>query len=177
VADHGAPHAGQCGILGGERGSATDELQPRAGCGCKLGPDHLASLLGNLRLPTPTADVLVAADTGDDAAVVRLPDGRALIATLDYFTPIVDDPYDWGASRRRTRSPTCTRWGPAVLALNVVNWPVDDLPLEMLGRVLQGGIDVAAAAGAPSSAVIRSPTGAEVWDGRARARRGRADRA
>jgi selenide,water dikinase len=106
-------------------------------------------LLGTLRLPSPTVDVLVAAETGDDAAVVRLPDGRALIATLDYFTPIVDDPYDWGRiAATNALSDVYAMGGRPFLALNVVNWPVDDLPLEMLGRVLQGGIDVATGAGA-----------------------------
>jgi selenide,water dikinase len=120
-----------------------------AGCGCKLGPRELASLLGTLHLPEVTAEVLVATDTGDDAAVVRLPDGRALIATLDYFTPIVDDPYDWGRiAATNALSDVYAMGGRPFLALNIVNWPVDDLPLEMLGRVLQGGIDVATAAGA-----------------------------
>ena len=120
-----------------------------AGCGCKLGPSDLVSLLGSLHLPEVTAEVLVAADTGDDAAVVRLPDGHALIATLDYFTPIVDDPYDWGRiAATNALSDVYAMGGRPFLALNVVNWPVDDLPLEMLGRVLQGGIDVATAAGA-----------------------------
>ncbi len=120
-----------------------------AGCGCKLGPGELASLLSTLHLPTPASDVLVAAETGDDAAVVRLPSGEALIATLDYFTPIVDDPYDWGRiAATNALSDVYAMGGRPLLALNVVNWPVDDLPLEMLGRVLQGGIDVATAAGA-----------------------------
>lgn len=91
----------------------------------------------------------MAADTGDDAAVVRLPSGDALIATLDYFTPIVDDPYDWGRiAATNALSDVYAMGGRPLLALNVVNWPVDDLPLEMLGRVLQGGIDVATSAGA-----------------------------
>jgi selenide,water dikinase len=120
-----------------------------AGCGCKLGPGDLASLLGSLHLPEVTAEVLVGADTGDDAAVVRLPDGHALIATLDYFTPIVDDPYDWGRiAATNALSDVYAMGGRPFLALNVVNWPADDLPLEMLGRVLQGGIDVATSAGA-----------------------------
>ena len=119
-----------------------------AGCGCKLGPSDLASLLSSLDLPAPAAEVLVGTDTGDDAAVVRLPGGQALIATLDFFTPIVDDPYDWGRiAATNALSDVYAMGGRPLLALNIVNWPVDDLPLEMLGRVLQGGIDVAAAAG------------------------------
>jgi selenide,water dikinase len=120
-----------------------------AGCGCKIGPADLAALLGTLSLPQATEEVLVAADTGDDAAVVRLSDGHALIATLDFFTPIVDDPYDWGRiAATNALSDVYAMGGRPFLALNIVNWPVDDLPLEMLGRVLQGGIDMATKAGA-----------------------------
>ncbi len=119
-----------------------------AGCGCKLGPAELTSLLGTLHLPDVSEEVLVAADTGDDAAVVRLPDGHALIATLDFFTPIVDDPYDWGRiAATNALSDVYAMGGRPILGLNIVSWPVDDLPLEMLGRVLQGGIDVADRAG------------------------------
>lgn len=120
-----------------------------AGCGCKLGAAELTSLLGTLRLPEATEEVLVGAETGDDAAVVRLPGGHALIATLDFFTPIVDDPYDWGRiAATNALSDVYAMGGRPFLALNVVNWPVDDLPLELLGRVLQGGTDVATKAGA-----------------------------
>jgi selenide,water dikinase len=119
-----------------------------AGCGCKLGPDDLTSVLGGLSVPSVPADVLVAADTGDDAAVYRLPSGEGLIATLDFFTPIVDDPYDWGRiAATNALSDVYAMGGRPFLALNIVNWPVDDLPLEMLSRVLQGGIDIAAAEG------------------------------
>jgi selenide,water dikinase len=119
-----------------------------AGCGCKLGPDDLRTVLGGVTLPLVSADVLVAADTGDDAAVYRLPSGEGLIATLDFFTPIVDDPYDWGRiAATNALSDVYAMGGRPFLALNIVNWPVDDLPLEMLARVLQGGVDVAAAEG------------------------------
>jgi selenide,water dikinase len=119
-----------------------------AGCGCKLGPDDLRTVLQGVRLPQASAEVLVAADTGDDAAVYRLPSGEGLIATLDFFTPIVDDPYDWGRiAATNALSDVYAMGGRPFLALNIVNWPVDDLPLEMLARVLQGGIDVAAAEG------------------------------
>jgi selenide,water dikinase len=120
-----------------------------AGCGCKLGPTHLTEVLGALNLPHLRDDVLVAADTGDDAAVVRLGDHEALIATIDFFTPIVDDPYDWGRiAAANALSDVYAMGGRPFLALNVVGWPVDDLPLEMLAQVLQGGIDVASNAGA-----------------------------
>ena len=121
-----------------------------AGCGCKLGPDQLGEVLAGLSLPASANDVLVAADTGDDAAVVRLPGDQALIATLDFFTPIVDDPYDWGRiAATNALSDVYAMGGTPFLGLNIVNWPVDDLPLDLLGRVLQGGIDAAAANGVP----------------------------
>ena len=119
-----------------------------AGCGCKLGPDDLASVLQRLAIPSPPDEVLVAADTGDDAAVWRLSDGSALVATLDFFTPIVDEPYDWGRIvATNAMSDVYAMGGAPFLALNIVSWPVDDLPMEMLGQVLQGGIDAAAKAG------------------------------
>jgi selenide,water dikinase len=120
-----------------------------AGCGCKLGPTDLETVLGTLSLPELDPDVLVAADTGDDAAVVRLSDDQALVATLDFFTPIVDDPYDWGRiAATNALSDVYAMGARPFLTLNIVAWPVDDLPLEMLGQVLQGGIDVASKAGA-----------------------------
>jgi selenide, water dikinase len=120
-----------------------------AGCGCKLGPADLESLLGTLSMPELHADVLVAADTGDDAAVVRLSDEQALVATLDFFTPIVDDAYDWGRiAAANALSDVYAMGARPFLALNIAAWPVDDLPIELLGEVVQGGIDVATKAGA-----------------------------
>jgi selenide, water dikinase len=119
-----------------------------AGCGCKLGPDDLAEALAGLSIPAVPSEVLVAADTGDDAAVWLVSEGRALVATLDFFTPIVDDPYDWGRiAATNAMSDVYAMGGVPFLALNMLSWPVDDLPLEMMGRVLQGGIDAAAKAG------------------------------
>jgi selenide, water dikinase len=119
-----------------------------AGCGCKLGPEDLIAVLDGLVLPPVPAEVLVAADTGDDAAVYRLPSGDAVVATLDFFTPIVDDPYDWGRiAATNALSDVYAMGGRPFLALNIVAWPVDDLPREALARVLQGGIDAASAAG------------------------------
>ena len=138
-----------CGILGRVEPRRLTSFSHGAGCGCKLGPSDLEKVLGTLSLPGVAEDVLVAADTGDDAAVVRLPDGNALVATLDFFTPIVDDPYDWGRiAATNALSDIYAMGARPLLALNIVAWPVDDLPLEMLGQVLQGGIDVASKAGA-----------------------------
>ena len=93
-------------------------------------------------------EVLVSAETGDDAAVYRLPDGRALVQTVDFFTPIVDDPYDWGRiGAANSFSDVYAMGGTPVLALNLVGWPVERLSLDMLARVLEGGSAVAAQAG------------------------------
>jgi selenide,water dikinase len=119
-----------------------------AGCGCKLGPNELQAVLSDLSIPEATEDLLVATDTGDDAAVYRIANGMGLIATLDFFTPIVDDPYDWGRiAATNALSDVYAMGGTPFLALNIVDWPVDELPLETLGKVLQGGIDVASKAG------------------------------
>ncbi len=92
--------------------------------------------------------MLVSHETGDDAAVYLLPDGQGLVATVDFFTPIVDDPYDWGRiAAANAFSDVYAMGGAPRIALQLVSWPVDDLPLELLGRVLQGGLDVAARAG------------------------------
>jgi len=92
--------------------------------------------------------VLVSLETRDDAAVYRLPDGRALVQTVDFFTPIVDDPYDWGRiAAANAFSDVYAMGGTPVLALNLVAWPVEELPLELLARVLEGGSAVAAEAG------------------------------
>jgi selenide,water dikinase len=123
-------------------------LSHGAGCACKLGPSELTKVLGGLGLPAMPEQVLVSGDTGDDAAVYELPDGRALIQTLDFFTPIVDDPYDWGRiAAANAISDVYAMGGQPVLALNIVAWPIDDLPLDLLGRVLQGGSAIAAEAG------------------------------
>jgi len=83
-----------------------------AGCACKLSPDDLRTVLGLVRgFEAPAdPDLLVGFDTADDAAVYRLRDDLAIVVTTDFFTPIVDDPFDWAASPQPTRSRTSTRW-------------------------------------------------------------------
>jgi selenide,water dikinase len=121
-----------------------------AGCACKLGPAQLEEVLAGLGPPPASAQVLVGTETDDDAAVYRLSADQALVATLDFFTPIVDDAYDWGRiAATNALSDVYAMGGRPVFALNIVAWPVDDLPLAMLGEVLRGGRDVAAAAGIP----------------------------
>ncbi len=118
-----------------------------AGCGCKLGPALLADLVGMLT-PQRHPDLLVGTETGDDAAVWRLDAERALVATTDFFTPVVDDPRVWGRiAAQNAVSDVYAMGGTPLLALNLVAWPSTELPLEMLAEVLAGGAEIAAEGG------------------------------
>jgi len=122
-----------------------------AGCACKLGPDDLRTVLGLVRgLDTASdPDLLVGLDTADDAAVYRLRPDLAVVVTTDFFTPIVDDPYDWGrVAAANALSDVYAMGGAPLLALNLVAWPREGLAFDLLARVLDGGGDVVRAAGA-----------------------------
>jgi selenide, water dikinase len=126
-----------------------------AGCACKLSPADLRTVLGLVRgldgLTGPAADpdLLVGLDTADDAAVYRLRDDLAVVVTIDFFTPVVDDPYDWGRiAATNALSDVYAMGGTPLLALNLVAWPREGLPFELLARVLDGGADAVRAAGA-----------------------------
>ncbi len=125
------------------------------GCACKIPPGELeevvAGLTGGTPLGDPAAGLLVGADGGDDAAVVRLPgDTRALavVVTADFFTPVVDDPYDWGRiAAANALSDVYAMGGTPLVAVNLLAWPREVLPLELAREVLRGGLDIAAEAG------------------------------
>jgi selenide,water dikinase len=92
--------------------------------------------------------LLVGLATGDDAAVVRMADGRALVLTTDFFTPVVDDAYDWGRiAAANALSDVYAMGGQPVVAVNLLGWPRDVLPFELAGEVLRGGLSVAHEAG------------------------------
>jgi len=113
-------------------------LSHGAGCACKLGFNDLTDILGHI---TPAGDpaVLVDASTRDDAALYQLSEDRALVATIDFFTPIVDDPADWGAiAAANALSDVYAMGGTPLFALNVTAWPRESLPFSILGEVLQG---------------------------------------
>jgi selenide,water dikinase len=119
-----------------------------AGCGCKLGPAELTEVLGAM-VPDADASLLVGYATGDDAAVYRLDDERAIVFTTDFFTPVVDDAYDWGRiAAANALSDVYAMGGRPLLCLNITGWPREALPLELLARVLAGCADVAREAGA-----------------------------
>ncbi len=120
------------------------------GCGCKIAPGVLSEILRNsTRMPIPP-QLLVGIETADDAAVYRLNDQQALIATTDFFMPIVDDPYDFGRiAATNALSDVYAMGGTPILALALVAMPIDRLPLEVIRRILEGGEAVCAAAGVP----------------------------
>ncbi|QJY44699.1 selenide, water dikinase SelD [Pseudonocardia broussonetiae] len=118
------------------------EFSHGAGCGCKLGPAHVAELLATLTPPT-SPDLLVGTETGDDAAVWRLDADRALVATTDFFTPVVDDARTWGRiAAQNAVSDVWAMGGRPLFALNLVAWPRDDLPMSLLAEVLAGGAEI-----------------------------------
>jgi selenide,water dikinase len=117
------------------------------GCACKVPPGELERVLTGLT-PAPSGDLLVGADSGDDAAVVRISEGRAVVLTTDFFTPVVDDPYDWGRiAAANALSDVYAMGGEPLVAVNLLSWPRDRIPFDLAAEVLRGGADVAAAAG------------------------------
>ncbi|MDQ4114689.1 MAG: selenide, water dikinase SelD [Actinomycetota bacterium] len=121
------------------------------GCACKIPPGELEEMVAGLAAAggLPGApELLVGLDHGDDAAAVRLEGGRAMILTSDFFTPVVDDPYDWGRiAATNALSDVYAMGGVPVLAINLLGWPRDVLPIELAREVLRGGLDVTRAAG------------------------------
>jgi selenide, water dikinase len=123
-------------------------LSHGAGCACKVPAALLAPIVQALPQPTDP-DLLVGAATSDDAAVYRLRDDLAIVQTADFFTPIVDDPYDFGRiAAANALSDVYAMGGRPITALNLVAWSVETLGSELLAEVLRGGYDVVSAAGA-----------------------------
>lgn len=125
-------------------------LSHGGGCGCKIAPGLLADLL---KRSTPMAlfpDLLVGNDTADDAAVYRLNDEQAIVATTDFFMPIVDDPYDFGRiAATNALSDVYAMGGKPILALALVGMPINVLPHDVIAAVLKGGESICAEAGIP----------------------------
>ena len=128
-------------------------LSPGAGCACKLPLAKLEALFASMGDGVPAmgpaaGDLLIGAAEGDDAAVLRLDDERALVLTTDFFTPIVDDPADWGRiAAANALSDVYAMGGRPLFAVNLAAWPGDGLDIAILGQVLRGGAQVAAEAG------------------------------
>lgn len=126
-------------------------LSRGAGCACKLPLSKLEEVFSSVGTSfggAATGDLLVGAAEGDDAAVYRLDDERALVLTTDFFTPIVDDAYDWGrVAAANALSDVYAMGGKPIVAVNLAAWPGNDLPMDLLGDVLRGGASVADDAG------------------------------
>src|SRR6202044_3185903 len=139
--------------------SAQPSSQPRprltslshgGGCGSKISPGVLADLLQGALPHAPYADLLVGADTADDAAVYRLNDEQAIVATTDFFMPIVDDPFDFGRiAATNALSDIYAMGARPLLALAIVGMPINVLPQQSIREILRGGETVCEQAGIP----------------------------
>jgi selenide,water dikinase len=119
------------------------------GCACKIPPGELEELVAGL-VGDDEPGLLVGLVGGDDAAAVRIENGLAVLSTADFFTPVVDDAYDFGRiAAANALSDIYAMGGRPLVALNLVGWPRDVLPGELLREVLRGGLDVARQAGCP----------------------------
>ena len=120
------------------------------GCGCKIAPGVLSEILKNSTgFPVPK-ELMVGIETADDAAVYKLNDEQALIATTDFFMPIVDDPFDFGRiAATNAISDVYAMGGTPIMALALVGMPINKLPIETIGQIIRGGESICAEAGIP----------------------------
>ena len=126
------------------------EFSHGGGCGCKIAPSLLREILRDSPATKAFPDLLVGTESADDAAVYRLNDQQALIATTDFFMPIVDDAFDFGRiAATNALSDIYAMGGKPILALAIVGMPVDKLPVEIIQRILAGGQSICTEAGIP----------------------------
>src|SRR3954462_10125471 len=138
--------------MSGTRHVRLTQFAQGGGCACKIPPGELESFVSDLvgDAPLGAPELLVGLDSGDDAAAVRLDGDTAILSTADFFTPVVDDAYDWGRiAAANALSDIYAMGGRPVRAINLVGWPRDVLPMELLTEVLRGGLAVASEAGCP----------------------------
>jgi selenide,water dikinase len=126
------------------------QLSHGGGCGCKIAPALLQEIMGGVKDKLPYANLLVGTETSDDAAVYRLNDQQAIIATTDFFMPIVDDPFDFGRiAATNALSDVYAMGGTPIMALAIVGMPINKLPVGTIRAILQGGESVCEAARIP----------------------------
>ncbi|MBD2848174.1 selenide, water dikinase SelD [Paenibacillus sp. IB182496] len=124
-------------------------LSSKGGCGCKIGPAALSEVLRGLPAAEPNPDLLVGLDTSDDAGVYRLSDELAIVQTVDFFTPIVDDPYAFGqVAAANALSDIYAMGGQPLTVLNIVAFPIQTLGGQVLADILRGAGDKVREAGA-----------------------------
>lgn len=122
----------------------------QGGCGCKIAPALLRDMLSTVPLAKTFPDLLVGIESGDDAAVYRLNDEQAIVATTDFFTPIVDNAYDFGRiAAANALSDVYAMGGTPILALAIAGMPVNTMPLETVRQILEGGAAICTQAGIP----------------------------
>ena len=120
------------------------------GCGCKIAPAMLQAIMAKTPVAAPFADLLVGTETSDDAAVWRLNESQAIVATTDFFMPVVDDPFDFGRiAAANALSDIYAMGARPLFALAIVGMPINVLPADTIGAILAGGASVCAAAGIP----------------------------
>jgi selenide, water dikinase len=126
------------------------EFSHGGGCGCKIAPAVLSEILASTPIRGLPKELLVGTETADDAAVYRLNEHQALVATTDFFTPIVDDPYDFGRiAATNAISDIYAMGGRPIMALAIVGMPLEKLPVSVIQKILEGGESVCAVAGIP----------------------------
>jgi selenide,water dikinase len=126
------------------------EFSHGGGCGCKIAPAVLSEILATAPIRGIPSELLVGTETSDDAAVYRLNDTQALVATTDFFTPVVDDPYDFGRiAATNAISDVYAMGARPIMALALVGMPLEKLPVSVIRSVLEGGESVCAQAGIP----------------------------
>jgi selenide,water dikinase len=126
------------------------EMAHGGGCGCKLAPAVLSQILAKMPIAAGVAQLLVGTETDDDAAVYQINEHQAIVATTDFFMPVVDDPFDFGRiAATNALSDVYAMGGTPIMALAVVGMPVDKMPVELVQDILAGGASVCTAAGIP----------------------------
>jgi selenide,water dikinase len=126
------------------------QFSPGAGCGCKISPADLKEIIGKIPDKGRFPNLLVGCDTSDDAAVFDIGNGQAIISTTDFFTPIVDDPYDFGRiAATNAISDIYAMGGSPLMAISILGWPLAKLPAALAGRMIEGATDVCKMAGIP----------------------------
>ncbi len=126
------------------------QFSPGAGCGCKISPAELKEIIKHVPGKSKFGNLLVGCESSDDAAVFDLGNGQAVISTTDFFTPIADDPWDFGRiAAANAISDIYAMGGKPLMAISILGWPLAKLPSAMASRVIEGAVELCASAGIP----------------------------